>query len=54
MTKTNDKARKAMNFREKLGKYLADNAAYFLSVSCAMSGSIHSMNMYEMLKNDRM
>ena len=54
MTRTNEKSRKNMSFKEKIEKYFTDNAFYFLSAACAMSGSIHSMNMLDVLKNDRM
>ena len=54
MTKANEKARKTMSFKEKIEKYFTDNAFYFLSAACAMSGSMHSINMYDVLKNDRM
>jgi len=54
MTRTNEKARKNMSLKEKVEKYFTDNAFYFLSAACAMNGSMHSMNMYDVLKNDRM
>jgi len=54
MTRTNEKARKNMSLKEKIEKYFTDNAFYFLSAACTMSGSMHSMNMYDVLKNDRM
>ena len=54
MTRTNEKSRKNVSFKEKIEKYFTDNAFYFLSTACAMSGSIHSMNMLDVLKNDRM
>lgn len=43
-----------MSFKEKIEKYFTENAFYFLSTACAMSGSVHSINMYEALKNNRM
>ena len=54
MTRTNEKARKNVSFKERIEKYFTDNAFYFVSAACAMSGSMHSMNMYDVLKNDRM
>lgn len=53
MTKVNAKAKESKSFKEKIEKYLTDNAMYFLSASCMMNGSFYTMMKYGLLDNSR-
>ena len=53
MTKVNAKAKENKNFKEKIEKYIIDNAMYFLSASCVMNGSFYTMMKYGLLDNSR-
>ena len=53
MTKVNAKAKENKSFKEKIEKYLTDNAMYFLISSCMMNGSFYTMMKYGLLDNSR-